>query len=167
MSVLPDNAFRAFFEDSPQPMWVYDTTGLKFLAVNNAACARYGYTLEEFLGMTLFDIRAPEEPRAIEESVSSLVHSSANPRESNIWEHFTKSGERLWVEILVTPIELGSIRAGFSVLRDITSSLAQSRTPQAKRGELRVERNRSASMLGVGPLMWLPCSSRCRTSFTE
>ncbi len=125
MSDLPDSAFRAFFENSPQPMWVYDITGLKFLAVNDAACARYGYTREEFMGLTLFDIRPPEEHDRLRKSVS-LVHSEANPKESNVWRHFTKSGERLWVEILATPIEFGSKQAGFSVLRDVTESRAQS-----------------------------------------
>jgi len=38
-------------------MWVYDEQTLDFLAVNKAALRSCGYTLEEFLGMTIRDIR--------------------------------------------------------------------------------------------------------------
>ena len=38
-------------------MWVYDTADLAFLAVNEAALSHYGYSRDEFLSMTLRDIR--------------------------------------------------------------------------------------------------------------
>ena len=49
------------FEAMPLPMWVYDAATLRFLAVNSAALRQYGYTREEFLAMTLKDIRPDEE----------------------------------------------------------------------------------------------------------
>ena len=49
------------FESNPHPMWVFDTETLAFLAVNRAAVEHYGYSREEFLGMTIADIRPPEE----------------------------------------------------------------------------------------------------------
>ena len=52
-----ESRYRLLFESNPQPMWVFDSATLKFLAVNQAAIASYGYTREEFLGMTLRDIR--------------------------------------------------------------------------------------------------------------
>ena len=41
----------------PYPMWVFDAETLAFLAVNDAAVRHYGYSREEFLGMTIRDIR--------------------------------------------------------------------------------------------------------------
>jgi len=38
-------------------MWVQDRETLAFLAVNEAAVRRYGYTREEFLTLTGKDIR--------------------------------------------------------------------------------------------------------------
>lgn len=46
------------FEHAPIPMWVYDRTTLKFLAVNAAAIAHYGYTQAEFLRMCVHDLVA-------------------------------------------------------------------------------------------------------------
>src|SRR5262249_42038954 len=52
---------RPLFENTPQPMWVYDRETLAFLAVNEAACRHYGYSREEFLRMKVQDIRPAED----------------------------------------------------------------------------------------------------------
>ena len=53
--------YRMLFEASPLPMWVYDAETLAFLAVNDAAIRHYGYRRDEFLAMTIRDIRPPED----------------------------------------------------------------------------------------------------------
>ena len=53
------------FEASPMPMWVYDAETLAFLAVNDAAVRHYGYSRDEFLAMTIKDIRPPEDVPAM------------------------------------------------------------------------------------------------------
>ena len=54
-------ASQMLFDASPTPMWVYDAESLAFLAVNDAAVRHYGYSREEFLAMTIKDIRPPED----------------------------------------------------------------------------------------------------------
>ena len=41
-------SFRILFEANPLPMWVFDVETFGFLAVNDAAIARYGYSREQF-----------------------------------------------------------------------------------------------------------------------
>jgi diguanylate cyclase (GGDEF)-like protein/PAS domain S-box-containing protein len=53
--------FKYLFEAHPQPMWVYDLETLRFLVVNAAAVAQYGYTEAEFLQLTIRDIRPPDQ----------------------------------------------------------------------------------------------------------
>ena len=55
-----EREYRELFEQNPNPMWVYDVETLGFLAVNDAAVAKYGYSRDEFLAMTIADIRAPD-----------------------------------------------------------------------------------------------------------
>jgi PAS domain-containing protein len=50
---------RQLFDANPMPMWVHDRLTLSFLAVNNAAIERYGWSREEFLAMSLVDLRHP------------------------------------------------------------------------------------------------------------
>jgi PAS domain S-box-containing protein len=55
-----EEQYRLMFEANPNPMWVFDPASLALLAVNDAAVAQYGYSREEFLSMTLADLRTPE-----------------------------------------------------------------------------------------------------------
>lgn len=95
---LPTFSLQAglLFEENPQPMWVYDLKTLAFLAVNKSAMAKYGYSRDEFLGMTLRDIRPAEDVAALEEDVSRtrpiLQHSGE-------WRHRAKDGRVFSVQI--------------------------------------------------------------------
>ena len=55
-----EQRYRELFQVNPMPMWIFDLETLAFLDVNESALAKYGYTREQFLQMTLRDIR-PEE----------------------------------------------------------------------------------------------------------
>src|SRR5437870_2089863 len=63
------------FQANPQPMWVYDVETLAFLAANDAACKKYGYTRDEFLRMTIKDIRPPEDLSRLTEDVTRRAPS--------------------------------------------------------------------------------------------
>ncbi len=75
-------SFRLLFKNNPVPMWVFDLGSLRFLAVNEAAIAHYGYSAEQFLAMTVLDIRPPEE----RERVAKFVHQVGG----------THNGEQIW-----------------------------------------------------------------------
>jgi len=58
-----EQQYRLLFDHNPNAMWVYDDSTREFLAVNEAATRRYGYTREEFLSMTRHDIRVEADAR--------------------------------------------------------------------------------------------------------
>ena len=58
-----ERQYRLLFHGNPNPMWVFDLETQAFLEVNEAAIQHYGYSREEFLAMTIADIRAPEKDR--------------------------------------------------------------------------------------------------------
>ncbi len=91
-----EDRYRMLFESNPTPMWVYDLETLAFLAVNDIAVEHYGYSRDEFLSMTIRDIRPPE-------TVEKLVASVREPRQeisySGVWKHRTKHGRLMDVEI--------------------------------------------------------------------
>jgi PAS domain-containing protein len=51
--------YRELFKANPQVMFVYEIRSLRFLAVNEAALAFYGYSREEMLDMALPDVEPP------------------------------------------------------------------------------------------------------------
>jgi two-component system cell cycle sensor histidine kinase/response regulator CckA len=91
-----DDAFRLLFMSHPTPMFVYDLETLAFLEVNDAAVHRYGYARDEFLAMTIKDIRPPEDvPRLLE----SVAHAPEGFEESGDWRHRLKDGRIIDVAI--------------------------------------------------------------------
>jgi hypothetical protein len=112
-----ESRYRLLFDANPQPMWVFDRASLAFLAVNHAAVARYGYTREEFLGMTLRDIRPPED---VPELLEHTRDSAGDPHTDGPWRHRRKDGSILIVEIASHPIQFGDAAATLVMPVDIT-----------------------------------------------
>jgi diguanylate cyclase (GGDEF)-like protein/PAS domain S-box-containing protein len=62
-------SWRLLFESNPVPMWVFEKGSLHFLTVNKAAVEHYGYSREQFLDMTLLDIRPEEDIPLVRELI--------------------------------------------------------------------------------------------------
>ncbi len=116
-----ERQYRELFVFNPQPMWVYDLEDLKFLAVNDAAVEKYGYSRDEFLGMTAEDIRPPEDVDAFRESIATLGEGVYH---AGVWRHVTKDGELLQAEITSHVTDFDGHRARFVLAEDITMRLA-------------------------------------------
>jgi PAS domain S-box-containing protein len=84
-----DERHRKLFDNNPHPTWVFDRETLRFLAVNTAAVRKYGYSRDEFLAMTLKDIRPPEDIPALLETVRALGEGNES---SGAWRHRLKDG---------------------------------------------------------------------------
>ena len=76
----PGDEGSLFFAANPIPMWVYDPETLRFLEVNEAALATYGFSRDEFLGMTIAQIRAPEDIPALTAAVNTPESNSNSDR---------------------------------------------------------------------------------------
>jgi PAS domain S-box-containing protein len=110
--------YRYLFENNPHPMWAYDLKTLQFLAVNDAAVERYGYAREEFLRMTIADIRPPEDLTRLQENLAAprpvLQHSGE-------WRHRLKDGTVIDVEISSHTLTLAGQASALVVAQDITA----------------------------------------------
>jgi PAS domain S-box-containing protein len=87
---------RKLFDNNPHPTWVFDRETLRFLAVNSAAVRKYGYSLAEFMTITIKDIRSTEEVPSLLESVALI--RDGNEKVSD-WKHRLKDGSIIDVEI--------------------------------------------------------------------
>lgn len=133
-----ETQYRVFFEDNPHPMWVYDLDTLAFLAVNDAAIRHYGYTRSEFLGLTIKDIRPPEDvPHLIEDVCRARLGNSRR----GIWRHRKKDGTLIEVEIAAHTLSLPGERAQLILALDVT----ERRRAEA---ELRETQERIAGIIG-------------------
>src|SRR5215211_6257014 len=88
--------YRLLFESNPQAMWVYDVETLRFLAVNDAAIRRYGYSRAEFLSMSIMDIRPAEDVQLL---ADHLARRTAEVDHAGQWRHRKKDGSIITVDI--------------------------------------------------------------------
>ena len=116
-SMSGGEAFRLLFQHHPTPMWVYDLKTLAFLDVNDAAVEKYGYTREEFLSMTLKDIRPPEDvPRLL----NDVTRERPGLQHSGEWRHTVKDGRTIDVEITSHTVQLRGRKAVLVMAQDIS-----------------------------------------------
>ena len=136
--------YRMLFDSNPVPMWVYDETDLRFLAVNRAAQERYGYSLEEFLAMTILEIRPDEERgRFLDYYAQSIDRVMGDPpRGHGLWRHRRKDGAILFVEITTGFISFGGGRAILVAATDVTERVQAEIQRERLVEELRRNRER-------------------------
>ncbi len=114
-----EKKYSDLFQLSPQPMWVYDLETLSFLRVNSAAVKHYGYSEEEFLSMTIRDIRPAQDVALIEQSVAFIKQHDQH-YSSGTFRHTKKNGELIYVEIQGNIIQFDGKKAELVLASDIT-----------------------------------------------
>ncbi len=126
--------YRMLFQANPHPMWVYDRETLAFLDVNEAAVAKYGYTRDEFLSMTIKDIRPQEDiPRLLE----SVGARREDREEAGIWRHRTKDGGLIDVEIISHALTYEERSAVLVLANDVTERQRAEKQLQESEGRYR------------------------------
>ena len=108
------------FKRNPHPMWVYDRDTLGFLAVNDAAVAHYGYSPEEFLSMTINDIRPAEDIPALAENVARYERVAGGLDAAGCWRHRKRDGSIIEVEITTHELPFGRRRGKVVLAHDVT-----------------------------------------------
>ena len=111
--------FERVFLRHPQPMWVFRLRDLAFLAVNDAAIDTYGYSREEFLGMTLHDIRPKSEVPKLLADLRTVDPEGYSPSEHFI--HRKKDGTLLHVRISAHGITMNGESARLVTVFDMTA----------------------------------------------
>ncbi|MGD9661768.1 MAG: PAS domain-containing protein, partial [Porticoccaceae bacterium] len=122
------------FTCHPDPLWIYDLGTLRFLAVNNAAIAKYGYSEKEFLAMTIADIRPQEDMPQLLANVASVT---TGLDQAGIWTHRLKSGETIFVDITSHTIDYHGIKAELVSARDVSKLIKSNERLQQQEANLR------------------------------
>jgi PAS domain S-box-containing protein len=112
-----EEKYRLLFENNPLPMWIYDLESLAFLKVNDAAVQHYGYSVEEFMAMTIKDIRPSEEVPKLLENITTITPGI---NRAGIWQHRKKDGTMILVEIVSNAVEFTGRRGKLVLAIDVT-----------------------------------------------
>ena len=113
-----EQQYRLLFDHNPNSMWVYDDSTLQFLAVNETAIRRYGYTREEFLSMTRHDMRVETAAR-LPERPASAAEIEAGDQAWN-GQHRKKDGSVIDVAVTSHAITFDGRAARLALMLDVT-----------------------------------------------
>jgi PAS domain S-box-containing protein len=128
--------YRMLFEASPLPMWVLDDETLRFLAVNDAALGVYGYTREEFLRMSLGDLRRPDERRDF------IRNEPGGSIYRGVFRHQHKNGAQLDIDGIAHLVGWRGRKARLVVINDITERLRTQETLERMNRQLEMSHER-------------------------
>ncbi|WP_425640064.1 PAS domain S-box protein [Algoriphagus yeomjeoni] len=113
-----------FFNLNPLPSWIYEDETLGILEVNQAAIAHYGYTKEEFLTLTLKDLRPPEEIPKLMKS-RKVVKSNEGNSYIGVFIHKKKNGTLIKMEINGHKLVFNDRQCMLVVCQDVTKKIKQ------------------------------------------
>jgi two-component system cell cycle sensor histidine kinase/response regulator CckA len=129
--------YRLLFLGNPHPMWVYDRQTLGFLAVNEAAVQLYGYSVDEFMAMTIENIRPTEDVPALREDVAKERPELNAP---HVWRHVRKDKSVMSVEIASHTLEFSGRDAVLVLAHDVT---------ERKRLETQLQQSQKMEAIGL------------------
>jgi diguanylate cyclase (GGDEF)-like protein/PAS domain S-box-containing protein len=112
-----EESFRLLFDANPLPMVVFARDDHRFLAANDAALERYGYSREQFLKMTAADIRPPEDRERFQQVVRDR---SQIPTRGGVWRHVKADGTVIDVEVFSRPLSYQDQPAVLVAIFDVT-----------------------------------------------
>ncbi len=106
-----EKQYRLLFQGNPHPMWVFDLETQKILEVNEAAVQHYGYSRDEFLEMSLADLRTTDQ--------SGLPHHDGNAS-GLVWRHRRKDGMTMDMEVVWSALAFHGKLAALTMATDVT-----------------------------------------------
>ena len=153
--------YSSLFHLSPLPMWVFDRETLSFLDINAAAVRNYGFSREEFLAMTIMDIRPAEDVIKVEQVLAIKDSQPQKLIHQGVFRHKKKNGEIIHVEIQSNPIQYKGKAAKIIIANDMTKNYNYTKEIEVQNAKLReiawmqshVVRAPLARIMGIIPLV--------------
>ncbi len=118
-----EKQYRLLFQENPNPMWVFDMETLAIMEVNEAAVQHYGYARDEFLKLTMTNLRVPEK------NGHSKINGHTNgekatlhPQDTHghIWRHRRKVGDIIEVDVIWSPMAFQGRFSALAMATDVT-----------------------------------------------
>ena len=112
-----EEKYKEMFHKSPFPSMIYEKRSLQFIEVNDAAIRKYGYSHDEFVNLTLRDIRYDEEIPLF------LMNNNNTEEHKKLHLHKKKNGEIMLVEVICFPIKYFGKKVMQALIQDVTEKV--------------------------------------------
>jgi PAS domain S-box-containing protein len=117
-----DDTYRLLFESNPRPCFVFDRETYAILAINDAACALYGWTRDELLTMTVRVLRSTDEQARFDRVMEERRTATNHAMTKRGFKHVTKAGRVLDVDLETMRVTFAGRPAALVVVNDVTGA---------------------------------------------
>lgn len=139
-----EERFRAYVEQAADALFVHDFSG-RFLAVNQLACASLGYSREELLRMSVFDVETDFDLARAQAAWSQIRSDQSF---ALLGHQRRKDGTTFPVEVKFGCFDLKGERCYMGLVRDIT----ERKRAEEKRAFLEAQLLQARKMEAIGTL---------------
>lgn len=140
-----ETKFRQLFDNIPLPTFAIDRQQHRYIEVNEAAVAKYGYSHAEFARMNIHDIR-PEED--VPKLIAYLDSMRDRDRYGGEFRHRLRDGRVIEVEVTGRNLELDGRQSTIVIAHDIT----ERKQAQAALAESELQLRQSQKLEAIGQL---------------
>ena len=129
-----EEKYRLLFANNPNPMLVFDEDSLQIIAVNDSAIREYEWSKDEFLNLSILDIR-PNEDRALAKSV---IDQNRGKSETGIgvFRHCKKNGTIMDMEITISSIMFNGRNGRLCLMNNVTKRKRAEEAARESRAQL-------------------------------
>ena len=142
--------YRSLFDQSAEGVYLHDLTG-QILDVNEMACVQSGYTREELLQMTVFDL-LPKEAAPINMSVAEILRiwQEQQPEQNAIFEAIHQRKDRSTYPVNVSNSKINL--AGQTLMLALTQDITERKQAEQEQERLQAQLMQAQKMESVGSL---------------
>ena len=127
---------QTIFDLAPFPMWIYDLETLYFQAVNKEAIRHYGYSKDEFLNMTIKEIRPKADILKLEKAVKE-VRTRTHLYKESLFRHKQRNGSIIYVQIKSNLIKFRGKEAEIVTAIDLTDRYEKEKRIETQKNHLK------------------------------
>ena len=114
-----DIKFKEYMLQNTAPMLVIDSSNKKIIFANNAASKLYGYTIEEFENLSIYDINVMVKDE-IDEKMKTAIQKPSN---EFIFTHLRKDQTTISVKVNASPVSFQQTLTMVLIIGDISDEL--------------------------------------------
>lgn len=114
-----EEQYRYLFDHNPACIIIWDPTTLTVVEVNEAVIEKYGYTREEWTGMSVLSYRAAVDHDRVR-SFARYMLDQGGKVQRGLWHHIKKNGEVMQMEIASHLMLYQGRQCILSLGRDVT-----------------------------------------------
>lgn len=115
-----EERYRSLVENTMDGYFICEIPSGKFLFLNQRSCDLYGYSMQEGLNLTVWDVMSPEDHERIRRRIQARLEGKELPAELQTYTAVCKDDSTFRAEISTSLVSFKGVSAVQGLLRDVT-----------------------------------------------